>query len=154
MWTLSQRGGTTSYHVFASGTSLFLFMLLYLVCEEGITVPNWIYNYPWLIKVNQEVFGLHLVPIHQQQQENNVDDNDSDIPHSHRLLLYWQTAEVFGENALAVYLIGDSISDNVGNMLPKDCPAWYFLLWGELLYIGVCYIAALYLRKHKLFLRL
>jgi hypothetical protein len=39
-------------------------------------------------------------------------------------------------------------------MLPDDVPAWYFLLWGEGLYLAVAYAATLYLRNHKLFLRL
>jgi hypothetical protein len=42
----------------------------------------------------------------------------------------------------------------VGDMLPQDCPAWYFLLWGEGLYLSVVFLAATYLRTHKLFLRL
>ena len=39
-------------------------------------------------------------------------------------------------------------------MLPDDSPAWYFLLWGEGLNIGIAYVCAAYLRAHKLFLRL
>ena len=33
-------------------------------------------------------------------------------------------------------------------------PNWYFLLWGEVLYFVIVYVATSYLREHKLFLRL
>lgn len=169
MWTMTQRAGSPTYHVWAAGTSLFLFMILYFVCEEGIPVStgNWLYGYPWLIKGLQSIGGLHLVPVKGTEEEEEegseevemdrsvpVDETTVGVGTTNRLLLYWHVAEVFGENPLAVYLIGNSVSDNVGNMLPLNCPAWYFLLWGEGLYIGVCYIAAVYLRQHKLFLRL
>ena len=71
-----------------------------------------------------------------------------------RLRMRWHVAEVFGENALAVYLLSDSLGDNIGAMLPDPCPNWYFLIWGEGLYFIVAYIATSYLRAHKLFLRL
>ena len=71
-----------------------------------------------------------------------------------RWLLRWSAADLYGENSLAVYLFSDPLGNQIGNMLPLDCPAWYFLLWGEGLYFVVAYFTTVYLRHHKLFLRL
>lgn len=136
MWTMTQRAGSATYHLFAAGTSAAFFALLAGLCEMGMPLPKGVLQAGgrqagWLGKVA----GLHL-------RETG------------RLYLHWATLEVLGENALAVYLIGDSIGDNISAMLPEDCPVWYFIVWGEGLYIGVALLAALYLRSHKLFLRL
>jgi hypothetical protein len=171
MWTMTQRAGSATYHIFAAGTSALLFALFYALCEIGAPAPRW-----WAGRVaslGKAVLGVHAVPAVGTE---GVGDGDGDGEEEEgeedggvgprewgartsgggrrRLLLRWHVAEVMGENALAVYLIGDSVSNNVGNMLPQDSPAWYFLLWGEALYLGVAYVAASYLRAHKLFLRL
>jgi hypothetical protein len=126
---MTQRAGSSSYHLFTAGTSAALFALLLLLCETGLPVPAW-----WPAQAGSWLLGLHA--------------------EQGRLRLRWHVAEVLGENALAVYLLSDPVSDHVGDMLPADCPNWYFLLWGEGLYLAVVFLAASYLRKHKLFLRL
>jgi hypothetical protein len=131
MWSMTQRAGSATYHLFTAGTSAALFAALLVLCERGVGVPGggW-----WPEGVGSRVAGLHT--------------------HQGRIRLHWHVAGVLGENALAVYLLSDPVGDHVGDMLPQDCPAWYFLLWGEGLYLSVVFLAATYLRTHKLFLRL
>jgi len=146
MWTMTQRAGSATYHLFAAGTSSAIFALLYAVCEMGVPVPA---------RVRAALTGPAAAPaLRQLPAFLGLRWAPEGQAVGSRLYLRWHVAEVLGENALAVYLIGDAIGDNVGNMLPPDCPVWYFLLWGEGLYIGVALVAALYLRSHKLFLRL
>jgi hypothetical protein len=167
MWTMTQRAGSPTYHIFAAGTSSAFFALFYALCEIGIRAPAWWQRVEGL---GARVLGVRAARMDGEQgadadgeevllREGGAGNDgagagEAGAPYSRRLLVRWHVAEVFGENALAVYLIGDAISDNVGSMLPQDCPAWYFLLWGEGLYLGVSYVAAAYLRAHKLFLRL
>jgi hypothetical protein len=131
MWTMTQRAGSVTYHLFTAGTSAALFALFLFACEVGIPEPSW-----WHIISGgaSKILGIH-------SNEN-------------RVRLKWHVAEVFGENALAIYLLGDKLGDQIGDMLPIDSPAWYFILWGEGLQFLIAYIAAAYLRKNKLFLRL
>jgi len=128
---MTQRAGSATYHLFTAGTSAALFAVLLVLCETGVGVPagGW-----WPEGLGASVAGLHT--------------------HQGRIRLHWHVAGVLGENALAVYLLSDPVGDHVGDMLPQDCPAWYFLLWGEGLYLSVVFLAATYLRTHKLFLRL
>jgi len=127
-WTMTQRAGSVTYHIFTAGTSLLLFAGFYALCEMGVAAP------PTVAPLARAV-GF-------------VDSGRG------RWLLRWHLADVFGENSLAVYLLSDPLGDHVGDMLPADCPAWYFLLWGEGLYFVIAYAATAYLRHHKLFLRL
>jgi hypothetical protein len=127
-----QRAGSVTYHVFAAGTSAAFFALFLLACEAGARAPAW---WPAVAAPARDVLGVH-----------RADDG--------RLRLRWHVAEVFGENALALYLLSDPLGDHISDMVPDDCPQWYFILWGEGLYFAVAYVAAAYLRKHKLFLRL
>lgn len=131
MWTMTQRAGSVTYHLFSAGTSAALLAFFLYVSEVGITAPSW-----WNIIGGgaSKLLGVHL------------EDN--------RLRLRFHVAEVFGENALAIYLLGDKLGDQIGSMLPPDSPAWYFILWGEGLQLLIAYICAAYLRAHKLFLRL
>jgi hypothetical protein len=132
MWTMTQRAGSVTYHVFAAGTSAAFFALFLLACEAGARAPAW---WPAVAAPARDVLGVH-----------RADDG--------RLRLRWHVAEVFGENALALYLLSDPLGDHISDMVPDDSPNWYFILWGEGLYFAVAYVAAAYLRKHKLFLRL
>jgi predicted acyltransferase len=60
---------------------------------------------------------------------------------------------IFGQNALAAYIIHPLVADAVKPYLPKDSPAWY-LAAGFTLYFAICVLFNRYLEKHKLFLRL
>jgi hypothetical protein len=60
---------------------------------------------------------------------------------------------IFGQNALAAYMIHPIVAGAVKPYLPHDAPAWYVALaFG--LYFTVCYLFNRYLEKHELFLRL
>jgi hexosaminidase len=128
-WTMTQRAGSATYHIFTAGTSLLIFAGFFAACEVGVAAP------PAALAPLARAVGL-------------VDGGRG------RWLLRSHFADVFGENSLAVYLLSDPLGNNVGNMLPADCPAWYFLVFGEGLYFVVAYAATAYLRHHKLFLRL
>jgi hypothetical protein len=135
MWTMTQRAGSATYHLFTAGTSGALFALALLACEAGARPPRW-WAASSAARAAGALLGLRTCPV------------------DGRVRVRWHVADVFGENALAVYLLGDPLSDHIGDMLPPDCPAWYFVLWGEGLYLSIAYVAASYLRRHRLFLRL
>ncbi len=67
----------------------------------------------------------------------------------------WQFAlfRIFGQNALAAYIIHPMVAGAVKPYLPKDSPAWY-LIAGFGLYFGICTLLNRYLEKHSLFLKL
>lgn len=137
MWTMTQRAGSTTYHIFCAGTSALLLAAAIVACEVGVAVPQW-----WVGEVSARgasVGGVHIT---------------ADAGGGQWLRTRWHVLEMLGENALAVYIIGGNVCDQVGNMLPPDCPAWYFLFWGEGLAIGVTLLFTSYLRSHKLILRL
>ena len=142
-WTMTQRAGSLTYHLFTAGTSLLLFLGFFLLCEVGLppglllpaaaALPRW-------VGAAAGAVGLSLSP--------------SPSPESSWVVVRWSAADLYGENSLAVYLFSDPLANNISNMLPNDCPAWYFLLWGEGLYFLVAYFTTAYLKHHKLFLRL
>lgn len=144
MWSMTQRAGSVTYHLFSSGTSMAFLAILYALCEIGLPRPTW-WNSLW----GARLLGLHTAPA--------IDDDGADASdettHT-RLVMRWHLLEVFGENSLAVYLISDSIGNNITAMVPQDSPPWYFLLWGEGVSFVIIYVFAAYLRAHKLFLRL
>lgn len=131
MWTMTQRAGSVTYHIFSAGTSAALFAFFLFICEVGISAPSW-----WHVIGGgaSKLLGVH-----------------SD---GRNLTIRFHVAEVFGENPLAIYLLGDKLGDQIGSMLPNDSPAWYFIIWGEGLQLVIAYTCASYLRSHKLFLRL
>jgi predicted acyltransferase len=67
----------------------------------------------------------------------------------------WQFAvfRIFGQNALAAYLIHPIVAGAVKPYLPNDVPAWY-LAAGFGVYFGICTLLNRYLEKHSLFLKL
>lgn len=132
MWTFTQRAGSATYHLFTAGTSITFFAFFVLVCEVGAPAS-------WLRSATTRTVASYL---------------GFRVGTDGRLRLRWHVADVFGENALAVYLLSDPLADHISDMLPDPCPNWYFLLWGEGLYFIVAFIATSYLRTHKLFLRL
>jgi hypothetical protein len=134
--TMTQRAGSLTYHLFTAGTSLLFFTLFFALGEVGVPLPT---LPPSLGRLWGWV-GLSFTPAGGE--------------HAGRWLLRWSAADLYGENSLAVYLFSDPLANNISAMLPQDCPAWYFLLWGEGLYFLVAYATTSYLRHHKLFLRL
>jgi hypothetical protein len=60
---------------------------------------------------------------------------------------------IFGQNALAAYIIHPMVSSAVKPYLPNDSPAWY-LAAGFCVYFGICTLLNRYLEKHSLFLKL
>ena len=60
---------------------------------------------------------------------------------------------IFGQNALAAYIIHPIVAGAVKPYLPNDSPAWY-LAAGFSLYFGSARCLNRYLEKHELFLRL
>lgn len=129
-WTMTQRAGSMTYHLFTAGTSTLLFALFFALCEVGVPAPA-------------------APPLAAAARAAGFAPGAEGA-----LVLRWRAADVFGENSLAVYLLSDPLANTISDMLPDDVPAWYFLLWGEGLYFIVAYAATLYLRNHKLFLRL
>jgi hypothetical protein len=141
-WTMTQRAGSVTYHIFTAGTSLLIFAGFYALGEVGVPLPT----LPPSLGLLWGAVGLSFTP----------------APHAASAaaapatlwLLRWSPADLYGENSLAVYLFSDPLGNSIGAMLPQDCPAWYFLLWGEGLYFLIAYFTTVYLRHHKLFLRL
>ena len=60
---------------------------------------------------------------------------------------------IFGQNALAAYIIHPIVADAVKPYVPEDAPAWY-LAAGFGLYFAICTLFNRYLEKHQLFLRM
>jgi predicted acyltransferase len=59
----------------------------------------------------------------------------------------------FGQNPLAAYLVHSVVAGAVKPYVPKDSPAG-FLVFGFLLYFGICYLFIHSLEKNRIFLRL
>jgi peptidoglycan/LPS O-acetylase OafA/YrhL len=60
---------------------------------------------------------------------------------------------VFGQNALAAYIIHPMVASAVKPYVPNDAPGWYVAA-GVGLYFAICALFNRYLERHKLFLRL
>ena len=60
---------------------------------------------------------------------------------------------IFGQNALAAYIIHPIVAAAVKPYLPSDAPGWYVAA-GFSIYFGICVILNRYLEKHELFLKL
>jgi hypothetical protein len=146
MWSMTQRAGSFTYHLFTSGTSLMLLAVFYLVSEIGWRRPSW-----WNDRIGALVFGLHC---DSATDSTAIVESTHDSDSVATVRLRWHLLEVLGENSLAVYLMSDPVGDNITAMIPQDAPVWYFLLWGEVLYFAIIYVFTAYLRRHKLFLRL
>jgi predicted acyltransferase len=67
----------------------------------------------------------------------------------------WQFSlfRIFGQNALAAYIIHPMVASAVKPYLPKNAPLWYVAA-GFGLYFAICALLNRYLEKHELFLRL
>ncbi len=67
----------------------------------------------------------------------------------------WQLAlfRIFGQNALAAYIIHSMVAGAVKPYLPNDAPLWYVAA-GFSVYFGICTLFNRYLEQHKLFLKL
>ncbi len=67
----------------------------------------------------------------------------------------WQSAlfRIFGQNALAAYIIHPIVADAVKPYVPRDAPAWYVAA-GFGLYFAICALFNRHLEKHQLFLKL
>jgi peptidoglycan/LPS O-acetylase OafA/YrhL len=65
----------------------------------------------------------------------------------------WGIFRIFGQNALAAYIIHSIVAGAVKPYVPNDAPAWY-LAAGFSVYFAICTMLNRYLEKHKLFLRL
>jgi len=150
-WTMTQRAGSATYHLFTAGTSVVILALLVAASELGCAAPRWWRRGGAVARVAAAVLGLRTVPVGEAEAEGEGEgegEGDSVV------LFHSHVFEVFGENALAIYIAGDQVGDAVQAMIPADAPAWYFLCFGEASYIGVLFVVASYLRAHKLFLRL
>jgi predicted acyltransferase len=60
---------------------------------------------------------------------------------------------IFGQNALAAYIIHSMVASAVKPYVPNDAPAWYVAV-GFSVYFGICTLLNRYLEKHELFLKL
>jgi predicted acyltransferase len=60
---------------------------------------------------------------------------------------------VFGQNALAAYILHGMVASAVKPFVPNDCPLWYLAI-GFSIYFGICFLLNSYLEKHRLFLKL
>jgi predicted acyltransferase len=67
----------------------------------------------------------------------------------------WRFAlfRIFGQNALAAYIIHPIVAGAVKPYLPNDAPAWYVAA-GFGVYFAICTLLNRYLEKHELFLKL
>jgi predicted acyltransferase len=67
----------------------------------------------------------------------------------------WQIVlfRIFGQNALAAYIIHPIVAGAVKPYLPNDAPLWYVAA-GFATYFAICTIFNRYLEKHELFLKL
>jgi predicted acyltransferase len=65
----------------------------------------------------------------------------------------WSYLDLFGQNALAAYIIHSLADGPLSAYCPKDSPAWYVLIMFGL-FIGLISVCLVYLRNHKLFLRM
>jgi len=67
----------------------------------------------------------------------------------------WQSAlfRIFGQNALAAYIIHPMVAGAVKPYVPDDVPAWYVAA-GFGLYFSICALFNRHLEKHNLFLKL
>jgi hypothetical protein len=67
----------------------------------------------------------------------------------------WQFSlfRIFGQNALAAYIIHPMVASAVKPYLPNDAPLWYVAI-GFSLYFAICTLLNRYLEKHELFLQL
>jgi hypothetical protein len=103
MWTMTQRAGSATYHLFTAGTSAAVLALCVAASELGFAAP-------WrpggaAAQAASAVLGLHT---------------SADGIARFRSHLF----EVLGENALAVYIMGDQVGDAVQAMVPPDAPTW------------------------------
>ncbi len=60
---------------------------------------------------------------------------------------------IFGQNALAAYIIHGMVMGAIKPYVPNDAPAWYVAA-GFSVYFAICTAINAYLEKHKLFLKL
>jgi len=60
---------------------------------------------------------------------------------------------IFGQNALAAYIIHPMVAGAVKPYVPDDVPAWYVAA-GFGLYFSICALFNRHLEKHNLFLKL
>ena len=154
MWTMTQRAGSGTYHLFTSGVCILLFVLLYILCDIGIKAPVWWIESSFYRTLGETIFGIYCMEEDNDIcKETELATRQNSRP-SYRLKVKWDILEVFGSNSLAIYLISDMIGGNIQEMIPMDAPTWYFVLWGQGLNITIAYICANYLRRNRLFLRL
>jgi hypothetical protein len=130
---MTQRAGSATYHIFTAGTSAVFLALFVGLSELGFRKPE-AWDGSLAARAASSLLGLRS-------------SGDALVFRSH-------VFEVLGENALAVYIMGDQVGNAIGAMIPDDAPSWYFLCFGEVFYVGVIYVCTSYLRSHKLFLRL
>jgi predicted acyltransferase len=60
---------------------------------------------------------------------------------------------IYGQNALAAYLIHPLVAEAVKPYVPNDAPLWYFAA-GFAVYFTICTLFVRYLEKHGIFLKL
>ncbi len=60
---------------------------------------------------------------------------------------------IFGQNALAAYIIHPIVAGAIKPYVPRDAPGWYVAL-GFGLYFAICCLFNRYLEKHKIYLAL
>jgi len=149
-WTMTQRAGSATYHLFTAGTSAVILAALIAASELGCAAPRWWRRGGAAARAASAVLGVRTVEVEAEAGK----DGDEGEEGASVLLFHSHVFEVFGENALAIYIAGDQVGNSVGAMIPADAPPWYFLCFGEVSYIGVLFVVASYLRAHKLFLRL
>ena len=120
-WTMTQRAGSATYHIFAAGTSAALLALLVAASELGVAAPRGWRRGGVAARAASAVLGLRTVAVASGEEGEAGEEGEEG---GAVLLFQSHVFEVFGENALAVYIMGDQVGDAVGAMLPPDCPSW------------------------------
>jgi predicted acyltransferase len=72
---------------------------------------------------------------------------------SDRLGIELGVFRIFGQNALAAYIIHPIVAGAIKPYVPRDAPGWYVTL-AFALFFAICWFFNRYLEKHQLYLRL
>jgi hypothetical protein len=160
MWSMSLRSASLPFHLFTQGVALAAYALFYLACDVGVAPPSWARTaVAWARGCGERsraAAASACLRAHSSRQLNLADAGSKSRTHHPdvRWRLRLGLFALFGDNALAVYLLHWAVRDSVADLVPGDAPLWYVLCVGFVLYFGVVAAMAAYLRRHGLFLRL
>lgn len=129
--TMSLRSASLPFHAFTQGAALIVYAGFFAACDIGCARPAG--GGCW--------------------RRRSSDGAPADATPPRWTLRLW-VLDLFGDNALAVYVMHTAVGDTVRDLLPSDSPAWYAIAFGLSLYLGVMGVFAAYLRRHNLYLRL